>query len=444
MKFLKILFNVFIISILLFFLSVKRIERKELETTPHFKLWKKQIELFKPNFDSSAFEVGYAKSNITPAMPTPLAGYGSRLGKAYKSVHDSVFVRAISIKANNKLRFFVSADLLIIAPNVTEKLATLLKKDGIKMSDVHLAATHTHNSVGSWGNSITGRAFAGAYDPEMVVFLSQKIFETIKKSEENFEPALPFYGEIRDTVDIRNRLLINDGWTDPELRQMGFELKSGKKVKLITYGAHSTVLNSKTLELSRDYPGVLIDSVEKTQDFGMFMAGAVASQGPYEIGNDDFDEVLNQGNGVFSFAKKIPQLRINPKVLSELLFLPLPEPSARITKNLGLRPWLFKILYGDYPSNVKITMIDNTLVIGLPCDFSGEIMAELDQYATKQGINLVVTSFNGSYAGYVTHDRLYDLDLYETTIMSWFGYQNGKYFSTVVKDIIDKLKKRPN
>ncbi|MBK6978430.1 MAG: hypothetical protein IPH28_16125 [Cytophagaceae bacterium] len=111
---------------------------------------------------------------------------------------------------------------------------------------------------------------------------------------------------------------------------------------------------------------------------------------------------------------------------------------------MGLRPWLFKILYGDYPSNVKITMIDNTLVIGLPCDFSGEIMAELDQYATKQGINLVVTSFNGSYAGYVTHDRLYDLDLYETTIMSWFGYQNGKYFSTVVKDIIDKLKKRPN
>lgn len=442
MKLLRILFNLFIISILLFIFSVKRIERMPVESTGHYKKWKEEIEKFKPVFDSSGLEVGYAKTNITPTKPTPLAGYGSRLGKPFTGVHDSVFVRAISVKSNNKARFFVSADLLIIPPNVTEKLEVLLQMAGISLSDVHLAATHTHNSMGSWGNSLTGMAFAGMYDSNMEVILSNKIFETIKNSTRNQEPATPFYGEIRDTVDVRNRLLISDGWTDPELRQLGFETQSGKKIKLLSYGAHSTVLNSKTLLVSRDYPGILIDSIEKNDDFGVFMAGAVASQGPFEVGKDDFDEVLNQGNGVYSFAKKIPRKLISPRILSESITLPLPEPSARVSKNLGLRPWLFKILFGDYPSQVKITMLGNTLMIGLPCDFSGEIMAELDKYATQKGINLLVTSFNGSYTGYVTHDRLYDLDLYETTTMSWYGFQNGKYFKEIIKDIIDKTEKR--
>lgn len=87
-------------------------------------------------------------------------------------------------------------------------------------------------------------------------------------------------------------------------------------------------------------------------------------------------------------------------------------------------------------------MLGNTLIIGLPCDFSGEIMAELDKYATQKGINLMITSFNGSYTGYITHDMLYDLDLYETTTMSWYGFQNGKYFKEIVKDIVDKIEKR--
>ena len=78
-------------------------------------------------------------------------------------------------------------------------------------------------------------------------------------------------------------------------------------------------------------------------------------------------------------------------------------------------------------------------MLGMPADFSGEIMAELDQYAIKKGLQLMLTSFNGGYVGYVTPDRLYDRDLYETTTMSWNGYQAGGYFTEISKDIIDKV-----
>ena len=79
------------------------------------------------------------------------------------------------------------------------------------------------------------------------------------------------------------------------------------------------------------------------------------------------------------------------------------------------------------------------LMVGMPCDFSGELVAELDAYAKTKGLNLLVTSFNGCYIGYITHDKHYDRDLYETKTMSWYGPYNGAYLQEVVKDIIDKL-----
>jgi hypothetical protein len=78
-------------------------------------------------------------------------------------------------------------------------------------------------------------------------------------------------------------------------------------------------------------------------------------------------------------------------------------------------------------------------MVGLPCDFSGELVAVLSRYASNKGLRLIITSFNGAYAGYVTDDRHFDKDQYETITMSWFGPYNGAYFQEVVKDVIDKF-----
>ncbi|MNL88063.1 hypothetical protein D3C87_2175550 [compost metagenome] len=51
----------------------------------------------------------------------------------------------------------------------------------------------------------------------------------------------------------------------------------------------------------------------------------------------------------------------------------------------------------------------------------------------------MVTSFNGGYIGYITHDKYFNRDLYETKTMSWYGPYNGAYLQEVIKDIIDKL-----
>jgi hypothetical protein len=122
-----------------------------------------------------------------------------------------------------------------------------------------------------------------------------------------------------------------------------------------------------------------------------------------------------------------------------MVLLPLRKPSPRLNQTFALRPWVFRWAFGDYPSFVKAARIGDILMVGLPCDFSGELVAELSRYASNKGLRLIITSFNGAYAGYVTDDRHFDKDQYETITMSWFGPYNGAYFQEVVKDVIDKF-----
>ena len=76
-------------------------------------------------------------------------------------------------------------------------------------------------------------------------------------------------------------------------------------------------------------------------------------------------------------------------------------------------------------------------MVGAPCDFSGELALPLYQHARQKNMRLVVTSFNGGYMGYITPDRYYDKDHYETRLMNWYGPGNGTYFSECIRRIVD-------
>jgi neutral ceramidase len=119
--------------------------------------------------------------------------------------------------------------------------------------------------------------------------------------------------------------------------------------------------------------------------------------------------------------------------------IPLREPQVRFTENWRFRPWVFHKMFGDYPAEMKVLRLGNTILIGTPCDFSGELMAELNTFSKSKGLNLIITSFNGSYIGYITKDNHYDLDAYETRTMNWYGPQNGVYFQEIVKRIVEKM-----
>jgi hypothetical protein len=412
---------------------------------PYYQQTKDNISQLKSleTFSDTTTLVGWEKVNFTPTSPSPTAGYGAREGKPYKSIHDSVYVRALVLKSKAATSILLSADLLIIPPLVYELLGQKLKTIGLSTDQVYFGATHTHNSVGAWNPGYPGEMFGGKFNPKMVEHIADCMFRSIQNALSDVSPAQIGYGQMYLADMMYNRLVGGKGTIDPFVRVIKIEKDNGQKAIFCTYAAHATTLDDDKLILSRDYPGVLVDSLEHhSANFAMFMAGAVGSMGPLDQAKDDFEQMRNEALGIqIEIEKNLDRIKVEPKLVANTIKvdLGLREPHARVSESIRFRPWVFYKLFGNFKSNIKVTKIGNTVLIGLPCDFSGEFMADLCQFAEKQGKHLIVTSFNGGYIGYITPDKYYQLNEYETRVMNWFGPQNGAYFSEMIKDVISKI-----
>ncbi len=386
--------------------------------------------------------VGYAKVNISPNYAVPTAGYGNRKGRPVQQVHDSLYVRTLWLQQGNTKVAIVSADLLIIPPEVTQLVKAQVAAAGLPWNNVYIGATHTHNSLGGWGKRYIGELFAGAYSQELVNNLAAQIIQSIALAGRHAMGASLQYEERRVPQLVRNRVL---GDAAPEydvLHSLHALLHNGEKVSLHSFAAHATTLSDTVLQLSADYPGALLARLEQQQPFAMYMAGAVGSMGPVEPAGSDWQQLSFMANGLADSLQQgavAASVALDDQLWPVTLPLSLREPQWRFAGNWCFRHWLWSCLYGDYPAEIKALKIGQLLLVGLPCDFGGELMAPLQAYARQKGKYLMVTSFNGGYCGYITPDNRYHDDGYETRVMNWFGPGNAAYFSELIRRLVDVM-----
>jgi hypothetical protein len=195
--------------------------------------------------------------------------------------------------------------------------------------------------------------------------------------------------------------------------------------------------------MPRDYPGVFSDWVvnHTPLDFAVYSAGAVASMGPETGPKQGFDRAQFMGEEMAKQVALIHQFGFPYENQLNLSFFRIPlflrQPMVKISENWALRPWIFKWAFGHSPLEISMIQLNDLVMIGLPCDFSGELAVELYAYAKSKNLNLIISSFNGGYAGYVPDDKWYDLEKYEPRSMSWYGHDNGAYFVEIIKLLID-------
>lgn len=387
---------------------------------------------------SEGFSVGYAAVNLTPPFRTSTAGYGNRKGKPYSAVHDSVYVRTLVIDNGGKRVAIVSADLLIMPPTVTAILNETLAGTGFDLNNTYLGATHTHNGIGNWGTGVATFLY-GPYKDSVVQFIAQCIRKSIVEAQERMLPATLKAGAIAVDNAVRNRIE-NTASVDSLLRVVEVHRSDSSKLLLMSYTAHATCLFSRDLELSRDYPGTLVDAAEaQGYTFAMFIAGAVGSHGcnAPEYGWTCMDWMTDQI--LTEFNKQRHTLR--PVLGSSLAMARVPmelgEMQARVLEGWRLRPWVFRAAFGDSPNYLTALRVGDLVFLGTPCDFSGQLMPPIDSVARQRHVQTFVTSFNGGYIGYITKDVYYDRNHHETRLMNWYGPGNGAYFTECLEKMID-------
>ncbi|RYF68365.1 MAG: hypothetical protein EOO39_19550 [Cytophagaceae bacterium] len=391
----------------------------------------------------TAIRAGWAKSNLTPAFTTPTGGYGVRRGKHWTTVADSVWVRAIVFDNGNGPVAMVASDLLITPPTVSEQLRKRLPEIGLTWESVYFGAIHSHNSLGGWAPGLVGNLFSGSFDQRVVDHITNTILAALKQAKADLQPVEIGYKQVNAPEFVYNRLDEKNP-VDPFFRLLRLKRTDGKTATLITYPAHATMIDIFSYQyLSRDWPGRVVDGLEReTGGFAVFLAGAVGSMGPKGPPTGKDFPLVNQyaAEMLARLKPELAQFQTRPDSTLGLLTLPLSlrDPAPRVLGDWRIRPWLFHAVYGDYPSDLKALRIGPTLLIGAPCDFSGELLPPLTQAAKQQGLDLMVTSFNGGYVGYITPDAYYEKDAYETRVMNWFGPQNGAYFSEMMTGLMRK------
>lgn len=400
---------------------------------------------------------GFGRALLTPTInaptddPTkgqfralPLAGYGNRRGKPATGIHDDLYVKAVALRVGNRLGIMLGADALIIPREVTETVMQRIEAE-LKLSreQIYLSATHTHCSLGGWGEGLVAEAFAGGYQPGARVWFADRIVTAIREAIADLKPAAIGNGRFAAPEFVRNRLVGDLGRVDPEFSFVALKQNTGKLAVLGSFAAHATVLSGDMMEFSADYPGCWQRSVEAaTGGPAVFLTGGCGSHGPVS-GGKGFAGAERMGQALAQeLLDELPKTQLTNAITFGMLGLDLSLPplNVRVSDGLRLRPWVAqRLMPVKTETFIQAFRLDSALWISTPCDFSGELALGIKDFMQVQGRHAVVTSFNGDYIGYVISPRYYHLDGYEPRTMSFFGPNVPEYFDEFIRKMALEL-----
>ena len=368
----------------------------------------------------------------------PLAGYGGRHGQPARGVHDDLYVKAIALKVGDRLGVMVGADALIIPPAVADRAARrLAQESGLSREQIYLGATHSHSSLGGWGEGVVAEMFAGGFQPGAVVWFSDCIVLAVQNALRDLQPARFGHGVFSAPQFIRNRLVGPLGQVDPEFSFAIFRQEGGKLGVVGVFGGHATLLSSEMMEYSADYPGCWQRAVEEaTGGTALFLAGGVGSHSAVPLGKG-FDGADQMAQALARrLAEQLTQTALTNIVTFGAMGLDVAMPplNVRVADSVRLRPWLAeKLLRPASHSYLQVFRLNDSVWISTPCDFSGELALGIKDFLHVRGSFATVTSFNGDYVGYVIPSRYYHLPGYEPRLMSFFGPNVPDYFNELIR-----------
>ena len=449
---------IILLLIVLYFSGTGPVVNTPYFESEYFKKSCAEIDSLKKDFTpvKGTLQAGFSKVSLTPTLNSaadniekgefvqlPLAGFGARKGAPATGINDSIFIKAVAVKVENTLAVFVGADLLIMPPNITDSIMVILLQKGFSRNEIYFSATHTHSSLGGWGPGFVGKEFAGGENKNLEKWLVQQISKAIIESVNDLKPAKIASGDFDAGKYTRNRLIGNLGTTNDDFSYIFIQQNEGKNAVIGSFAAHSTCMGDKNLLISGDYPGFWQRKMEASAvDYAIFMAGSMGSQTNSGEGKG-FEKPRFIGESLAdSTIVHLSNIETNDSVLlaSATIKLNLPEYHFRITTTRNLSSGLTDKLMPE-PGNAVLQAIrlGDMIWVSTPSDFSGEFALQLKNTLAVKGFNANVTSFNGSYVGYIIPGRYFYIDGYEPKTMGFFGPTMGDYTFDLINQMTNNL-----
>ena len=231
-------------------------------------------------------KAGAARRDITPPVGTGLMGYVPRVST---SVHDALNVTALALEYDGHKTVMLSITTTTIDDFTTQRIRDCIGKAlSIPFENVTVCAWQAHSGPAT--QSCDG--WEDRNDEYCRNILEKSCFEAAIEASDNLSAALTGVEEIDCHVGINRRQILANGEVilgqnpfgpyDKAMTAIRFiSAADGKPIaNIIHYGAHPTAAGA-SVEITRDWPGVMVDCVEK--EIGgttLFINGAVGDVAP--------------------------------------------------------------------------------------------------------------------------------------------------------------------
>jgi hypothetical protein len=259
-------------------------------------------------------QAGAAKADITPPVGYAMWGYGARHDAPSVGVLDPLRARVLVLAAGNERIALVSLDLGR-APTRQSTAAIRAKvKSAVGIEHLFLVGSHTHHGpvieVDTWPTPET------SYVRKLEETLATVIIEAAK----NLKPARVGVASKEVPLNRNRHSKRPDKPVDRELLILRVEDQDGKPIAhAVNFAAHPTMLDTKLLKFSADYPGVMAEMIEKeTGAPCLFLQGAAGDlstnpgehRGPQKFGQALGGEVLSLLKAVRCETSEKPTLAV--------------------------------------------------------------------------------------------------------------------------------------
>jgi neutral ceramidase len=238
----------------------------------------------------NAFRAGAARVDITPSIPTPLAGYPpigiwqggptdhvgytGRTGP-FDGVHDPVFARALAVDDGSATAVLVALDVCVVERPFTERVrAVAAQRWQLPPEAIVLAASHNHS----------GPDYSGTWEvtpPTVEDFVLDRVVEAIDEALRQRRPAR--LGHVHtDLAGLTANRRDPSHPVDPRVPVLRIDAEDGTALAVLySFACHPVTAGSANRLVSGEYPGVASAVVENALGgVALFLNGCAGNINP--------------------------------------------------------------------------------------------------------------------------------------------------------------------
>jgi neutral ceramidase len=386
---------------------------------------------------------GAGKSDITPPIGTPMAGYGARMGKPSTGAHDPTEARALMLDNGVEKIVFLSVDHLGFDHGMVERVRTLASEAAHVAPDhIFVMSSHTHSGGGAYLEIFP--ALAGRYDSKIRDYYSERAAQAIIEASKALKPARIAFGAGRAEGISRFRSSWPpDGPVDPEVGVIRVDsAATGKPMAvLMNFAAHPTVLGPKNFEFSADYVYYARRRLEQMiggDVMAIFANGAQGTVGPRALqGDTDWERAENVGAVLAAEVFKVTlTLKAQDAVAIKLArdtFQIKPQPPPKFPAGVAFPP--------GYDTEVNAISFDNRVAfVTIPGELSSVLNFQVKDRGKMLGFEKTfLLGLTNDALGYIITEDEYRHQTYESSI-SLFGPAFGSFITNEAFQVLEKLR----